>query len=104
MKTVFREPGFDDSATKIVGTIELADKAIEGLEWALAREQDFSSYPFIGTTRHGDLRAFKTPPIGASEVALVVFFTHGPTQVTLHAVIESVAEPEDGDPSELTDF
>jgi hypothetical protein len=92
MRTIRREAGFDDAAERIVGTIELADRALESVEWVLgrARKEDLDAMPQIGVTKSGvTLYAYKTQPIGPKETPVVVYFTCNETTATLNGIRES---------------
>jgi hypothetical protein len=92
MRDIRKDPGFEDSASTMLGSVQLADEALNGVEWGLIRETDFSKYPKLGPTKHGELYAFKTPPIGQGNIALVVFFTCDERQLRLHNVIRSISD------------
>jgi hypothetical protein len=101
VRTIRREPGFDDAAKALLGTIQLADQALEGLEWALGREQEFSEgiYFLVGeTTKFGPLIAFKTTPLGPkADVCLLIHFTYSANEIHLHRISSSTPADQEDD-------
>ncbi len=89
LRTIRRDPGFDDAAASLLGTVERADEALRGVEWGLTREDDFSEYPSLGHTKHGELYAFKTAPMGHDDACIVVFFTVDADELRLHHIVKS---------------
>jgi hypothetical protein len=97
MRTIRRQPGFDDAAQRIAGSIELADLALQGMEWVLARlrKEHLDNLPVIGTFATNVLYAYKTQPFGSHGTPIVVYFTCDDSFVTLYGIRESAVTVDD---------
>jgi hypothetical protein len=64
MRSIVHEPYFTTNIQRILGPQYELHPRFMAVEWALARETDFTRYPLVQHTPSGlDVRAFKHPPL-----------------------------------------
>lgn len=92
-RTIARQPGFDEAAERIFGDVKRADEALEGVEFALAREPTSHGSPIVKSENGSahDVWAIKTRE-ALHWPSVVVYYTVDKTHVYLEDIIEAKVE------------
>ena len=85
---IIEEQYFELAASKIFGSAQRADVALDATKWSICREtNNFAGYPVVAMTPLGPLHAFRSANVPAFPSIVVYFTVNVATHtVTLHDI------------------